>query len=164
MASLDDATRTQIRNIEQGTGRSMTAWVAMVRATGFTKHGEILAWLKSEHGFTHGNANLVTLTALRGDGAPDGDALVDAIYAGPKSPCARSTTRSSPWYAGSRRRGASPQADLRVAPAIEAVRDGRPGVRRSAGDRPEPQGHRAHWAAGVGRRDVHAPRAAGRTG
>jgi hypothetical protein len=85
MASVDDAIQTQIRNIEQGTGRSMAEWVALVGASGKTKHGEILAWLKSEHGFTHGNANIVALTALRGPDAPEGDALVDAIYAGPRA-------------------------------------------------------------------------------
>ena len=83
--SLDEATRTQIRNIEASTGRSMDDWVALVGASGRTKHGEIVAWLKSEHGLTHGNANLIALTALRGPAAPTGDALVDAIYAGPKA-------------------------------------------------------------------------------
>ncbi len=85
MATVDDATQTQIRNIEQGTGRSMAEWVTLVRGSGLAKHGEIMTWLKSEHGFSHGNANLVALTALRGDDAPAGDALVDAIYVGPKA-------------------------------------------------------------------------------
>ena len=85
MGSLDDATRNQIRNIEANTGRSMSEWVALVATSGRAKHGEIVAWLKSHHGFTHGNANLVALTALRGPAAPEGDALVDRIYSGPKA-------------------------------------------------------------------------------
>ena len=85
MPDLDEATRTQIRNIETSSGRSMDDWVALVGASGRTKHGEIVAWLKSEHGLTHGNANLIALTALRGPAAPSGDALIDAIYAGPKA-------------------------------------------------------------------------------
>jgi Domain of unknown function (DUF5655)/Domain of unknown function (DUF4287) len=85
MPDLDEATRTQIRNIEASSGRSMEEWVALVGESGRTKHGEIVAWLKSEHGFTHGNANLIALTALRGPAAPTGDALIDAIYAGPKA-------------------------------------------------------------------------------
>ena len=32
MPDLDEATRTQIRNIEQGTGRSMDDWTALVGA------------------------------------------------------------------------------------------------------------------------------------
>jgi hypothetical protein len=63
----------------------MDAWVAVVGASGRAKHGEIVSWLKSEHGFTHGNANLVALTALRGPAAPEGDALVDRIYSGPRA-------------------------------------------------------------------------------
>jgi len=86
MATLDDAVQTQIRNIEQGTGRSMTEWVALVGASGREKHGEILAWLKTEHGFSHGNANLVPLTVKRGGAAGGGVDPLDAIYVGPKAP------------------------------------------------------------------------------
>ena len=50
----------------------MDEWVALVGASGLKKHGEIVAWLKTEHGMTHGNANLVALTALRGPEAPEG--------------------------------------------------------------------------------------------
>ena len=86
MASLDDATRTQIANIERKTGRSMDELVAMVKASGSEKHGEIVVWLKTEHGFGHGDANLVALTAKRGSVVDqDGDALLDTMYAGPKA-------------------------------------------------------------------------------
>jgi predicted transport protein len=84
MPDLDEAVRTQIRNIETNSGRSMDDWVELVRSSGRTRHGEIMAWLKSEHGLTHGNANLIALTALRGPAAPEGDDLVNAIYSGPK--------------------------------------------------------------------------------
>jgi hypothetical protein len=85
VADIDAATQNQIRNIETSTGRSMDDWVGLVGASGLTKHGEILAWLKAEHGMSHGNANLVALIARRGSQAPTGDALVDAIYSGPKA-------------------------------------------------------------------------------
>jgi len=85
MANLDTAVQKQIRNIETSSGRSMDEWMTLVAASGKHKHGEILAWLKSEQGMTHGNANLVALTYLRGPDAPEGDDLVDAIYAGPKA-------------------------------------------------------------------------------
>lgn len=85
MATVDDAIQTQIRNIEQSTGRSIADWVALVNASGKSRHGEVLAWLKSEHGMSHGNANRVALTALRGPVAPVGDAIIDTIYAGPKA-------------------------------------------------------------------------------
>ena len=68
--------QNQIRNIESSTGRSIDEWVALVAASGKTKHGEIVSWLKTEHGMSHGNANRVALVALRGPAAPEGDDLV----------------------------------------------------------------------------------------
>ncbi len=90
MATIDDAVQSQVRNIEKSTGRSMDAWLALVKASGKERHGEIVAWLKAEHAFSHGNANLVALMTRRGSVAGGGDDLVDAMYAGPKAalrPC-----------------------------------------------------------------------------
>ena len=95
MATLDDALQTQIRNIEQSTGRSMAEWTELVKASGKTKHGEVLAWLKSEHGMSHGNANRVALTALRGPAAPEGDALSTPSMPARRRPSGPSTIRSS---------------------------------------------------------------------
>jgi uncharacterized protein DUF5655/uncharacterized protein DUF4287 len=85
MATVDDAVQTQARNIEQGTGRSVVAWAALAKANGKERHAEILVWLKAEHGFSHGNANLVALVAKRGSTAGGGTELVDAMYAGPRA-------------------------------------------------------------------------------
>jgi len=85
MATLDDAAQSQARNIASTTGWSIDEWVALVKASGPERHGEIVAWLKAEHGFTHGNANFVALSAKRGSVAGGGDELVDAMYAGPKA-------------------------------------------------------------------------------
>ena len=85
MATLDDAVQTQVRNIEQSTGRSMDDWVAAVKASGKERHNDVVSWLKAEHGFSHGNANLVALTAKRGSPTGGGDALLDAMYTGPKA-------------------------------------------------------------------------------
>ena len=108
MGKIEDATATQLRNIEAATGRSIEAWSALVHKSGKVKHGEIIAWLKSEHGFTHGNANAVATKARQaaGSAAPEtatpetaapetatpqtagdtaGTGLVDAQYAGTKT-------------------------------------------------------------------------------
>ena len=85
MATVDDAVLSQARNIEQATGRSIDAWVAMVKARGVERLSEIVAWLKQEHGFSHGNANLVALTTKRGSVDGRGDESVEAMYAGPKA-------------------------------------------------------------------------------
>jgi hypothetical protein len=85
MATVDDALRAQARNIEQATGRSIDAWVALVKASGKERHTEIVEWLKAEHGFSHGNANRVALTAKQGSVLGGGDELVDAMYTGPRA-------------------------------------------------------------------------------
>jgi predicted transport protein len=85
MSTIDDATATMIANYAARTGRSLDEWVALVRSSGRFRHAEIVAMLKSEHGMTHGFANLAAITALRGDDAPAGDDLVAAMYAGPKA-------------------------------------------------------------------------------
>jgi predicted transport protein len=82
MPSVEDATRTQIANIERSTGRSLAEWVVLIRASGLGKHGEMVAWLKAEHGLGHGNANLLAIKARAADDAPADDAsLIAAHYA-----------------------------------------------------------------------------------
>jgi len=85
--TMDAATETMIRNIEQKTGRHIDHWVALVRARGAEKHGELVKMLKSDHGFGHGYANLVVHLARGGaeSGTQSGDQLVDAIFAGKRS-------------------------------------------------------------------------------
>ena len=57
--SIDKAYATQIANIEKITSKKISDWYAIVNNSGFTKHGELVNFLKEKHGFTHGNANTV---------------------------------------------------------------------------------------------------------
>jgi hypothetical protein len=83
----EDAIAAQIRTIETRTGRSMDEWVKLVHDSGKAGHGQIIDWLKAEHGFTHGNANRVALLARQATSpSPSGSDLVDAQYAGTKTP------------------------------------------------------------------------------
>ncbi|HWM16337.1 MAG TPA: DUF4287 domain-containing protein [Microbacterium sp.] len=82
---VDAATQTMIDNLPAKTGRDLDAWFAVVDATGFEKHGQILAFLKSDHGVSHGFANLIAARALaRGQDLTGAD-LVDAQYQGRKA-------------------------------------------------------------------------------
>ena len=85
MSTVDDATATMIANFPARTGRPLDEWVALVRSSGPAKHGQIVAMLKAEHGMSHGFANFVAIRALAPDEAPGEDAMVDAMYAGPKA-------------------------------------------------------------------------------
>jgi Domain of unknown function (DUF4287)/Domain of unknown function (DUF5655) len=82
---VDDATATMIANFPARTGRTLDAWVGLVREAGLARHGEIMTLLKSEHGMSHGFANMVALTALRPAETTMPDALVEAMYAGSKA-------------------------------------------------------------------------------
>ncbi|NNE65325.1 MAG: DUF4287 domain-containing protein [Pyrinomonadaceae bacterium] len=75
--------QTMIANLEKNTGRSLEEWIKIVRATGLEKHGEMMKFLKTEHEFTHGFANLVVHKARQSDaGSADDTDLVDGQYKG----------------------------------------------------------------------------------
>jgi len=75
--------------------------VKLVKASGLTKHGELVAMLKATLGMGHGDANTIvhlanksaavfsgasgTLTLTATSGTPGPDAEVDRIYTGPKA-------------------------------------------------------------------------------
>ena len=75
MATVEEGLRAQLRNIESATGRSVAEWSGLIHASGLAKHGQIVAWLKAEHGLSHGSANRLALTALAPDPTPAGDPL-----------------------------------------------------------------------------------------
>jgi len=84
---MDAATQTMIRNLEEKTGKSLDAWVGVVKKLGPKKHGEIVKFLKETHEMGHGYANLVAHAAagLVGADAIAPDDLVSAQYAGEKA-------------------------------------------------------------------------------
>lgn len=54
---VDAALQSQIRNIETAYGKSLDHWFAIIDASGLTKHNEVVAMLKSDHGLAHGAAH-----------------------------------------------------------------------------------------------------------
>ncbi len=86
MSKLDDATQNMIRNLEEKTGKPFSEWLQVARASKLAKHGEIVKFLKTEHGLTHGYANLVAHKTLGSDAAEfEGGDLIEAQYAGAKA-------------------------------------------------------------------------------
>jgi Domain of unknown function (DUF5655)/Domain of unknown function (DUF4287) len=85
--SPEDGMATLIRNLEAKTGRTIDAWVALARGAGLSKHGQVVAFLKKEHGLTHGYANQIALRTFAAADAPaaGSEDLVAAQYAGPKA-------------------------------------------------------------------------------
>lgn len=81
---MDSAEKTMIDNIEKKFGKPIDEWVKLVNNKNLDKHSDILKFLKSEHGFTHGYANLISMKARRADAgsAESTDQLVTDQYQG----------------------------------------------------------------------------------
>jgi predicted transport protein len=90
--AIDKATQTQIANIEKNTGKKLEEWIAIVRKSGFGKHGELVGFLKEKHGFTHGNANVVVHFAKQSHAgaAENTEDLITEQYKGKEN--------LKPWY------------------------------------------------------------------
>ncbi len=92
MASLDQALATQLANIEKRTGKSLAELTKIVKGSGLSKHGELVAMLKTTLGMGHGDANTLVHTALKSDGKSaaagqglSADQVLDGLYTGPKA-------------------------------------------------------------------------------
>jgi hypothetical protein len=85
MATAEDGIAAQTRNIEARYGRPMSDWFAVIAASGLTKHTEVVAMLKSEHGLPHGAAHRISLLSREAAApAPSADPA-DALYTGKKA-------------------------------------------------------------------------------
>ncbi|MEE4301125.1 MAG: DUF5655 domain-containing protein [Pseudomonadales bacterium] len=86
MSDPAEQARTMIANLAEKTGRSREQWLALTVPSEYAKHGQLVKWLKSEHGVSHGFANLIAHETLAArEGAPAGGDLVEAQYAGAKA-------------------------------------------------------------------------------
>lgn len=82
MATPDQQLNTMLANIPEKTGKTLSEWNKLIAKSGLEKHGQIVKFLKTEHGVTYGFANLITAKALEDD---EQDDLVDTQYAGAKA-------------------------------------------------------------------------------
>ena len=100
MANPEDGFVSMMKNLEAKTGKSLDQWIEIARGCGKEKHGEIVAYLKSEHGIGHGYANgivhamkdhpsLAKATgkspATRPATSKGGGSAVDGLFAGKKA-------------------------------------------------------------------------------
>jgi predicted transport protein len=84
MNNIEKAEQTMIENIRKNTGKPLESWIDIVQKSGLAKHGDIVKFLKTEHGFTHGFANMVAHKAKGSDAASAGDShqLIEKQYVG----------------------------------------------------------------------------------
>ena len=65
---MASAKQTMIDNLLKNTGKSLEEWMQILKGINFSKHGEIVKFLKEEHSVTHGYANMLA-HHLRGSGS-----------------------------------------------------------------------------------------------
>ncbi len=84
---MSDELANMIASLEKKTGHNLDWWMDQADKSGKTKHGEIVTYLKTDLGLTHGYANLVVLTAKeRAAGGPaTAEDLVAEQYRGKES-------------------------------------------------------------------------------
>jgi len=87
MADLEKALATQLRNIEARSGKQLAELVTVIGESGITKHGEIVAMLKTTLGLGHGDANTLAHYCKResSSSAPAETNPLDTLYIGPKA-------------------------------------------------------------------------------
>ncbi len=81
---MDKAATTMLENLKEKTGHSLDEWKALLAKQSFAKHGEIVKFLKEQHGVTHGYASEIALKVLASDAASSSDtgSLIEAQYKG----------------------------------------------------------------------------------
>jgi len=71
------------KGLLEKTGKPLTHWIEVVKTSKIEKHKAIIDFLKSEHGFTYGFANFVSLKARKTDaGSMDNVDLLTNQYKG----------------------------------------------------------------------------------
>lgn len=107
---------TVVANFPSKTGKALDQWVAMVKKSGPSSDKERRAWLKEKHALTTNYAMFVVEQAAGRGGAEnyDPEALVDAIFSGPKS-------ELRPLYEQILRFGVSLGNDVKVCPCATII-------------------------------------------
>ena len=89
--AIKNAMDTQIRNLEEKTGRKLDEWIQIVNSSGLQKHGEMVSMLKEKYGMGHGYANMVVHTAKQSHaGFSEEETLINEQYRGKEA--------MRPWY------------------------------------------------------------------
>jgi predicted transport protein len=83
MANPEEMAASMRNNVADKTGKPMADWWQIIKQSGHEKHGQILKMLKTDHGVTHGFANLIAHDFLN-QGANEDLDLVTAQYSGAK--------------------------------------------------------------------------------
>ncbi|MEP0828493.1 MAG: DUF4287 domain-containing protein [bacterium] len=91
MATPEQATQTQLKNIQTRTGKTLKQLAKIIKESGLTKHGELRSMLQQKLGMGYGDANTLVHYVLKSDGASAAkkgamseDDVLNGIYSSPK--------------------------------------------------------------------------------
>jgi hypothetical protein len=76
----EESLAKMVAALKEKTGRSLEEWQAAIAAKGLEKHGEVVNFLKTEHGVSHGYANQIALR--RKPEAPSTGDPIEEIFSG----------------------------------------------------------------------------------
>ena len=81
---MEKTVSTMLENLKEKTGYSLEEWKGLISSQNFSKHGEIVKFLKETHNVTHGYASEIALKVLGSDAdsATDSDELIISQYKG----------------------------------------------------------------------------------
>ncbi|MBV7259287.1 DUF5655 domain-containing protein [Erythrobacter crassostreae] len=71
MNTVEKQLATMLANLPEKTGMPLDEWLKVIAAESLEKHGQIVKFLKGNHGVTHGFANLIASEALKTDEPAD---------------------------------------------------------------------------------------------
>lgn len=81
--AIKQAMDTQVRNLEEKTGKKIDEWIKIVQDSKLEKHGELVKLLKEKYGIGHGYANMVVHHANQSHaGIAEDDELINEQYKG----------------------------------------------------------------------------------
>lgn len=85
--SPEEMAMAMIANMQEKTGKTLEEWLQITTSLELEKHGQLVKHLKSEHGVTHGFANLIAHKTLAAKAPTESKApdLVAQQYAGGKA-------------------------------------------------------------------------------
>lgn len=84
MATPEEMAASMIANLPEKTGKDLNSWLKVIDGFGLEKHGQIVKKLKTDHGLTHGFANLLAHKYREGDAPASEPDLVGGQYSGAK--------------------------------------------------------------------------------
>ena len=77
---------SMLTNLEDKSGNTLSHWITIVENSGEEKHMAIIKHLKTNHGLTHGYANLIAFKFRERFEAPkSGNEMVDDLFSGSKA-------------------------------------------------------------------------------